>query len=90
MLWSVISHYPTRFTRSILREWCSHDGLLKKVDKSKDKRPSKLSRTVYHLTNKAKHFLANQHIWPNSAVNAPNVGLNSHNEQAIEVIVQGI
>ena len=90
MLWSVISHYPTRFTRSILREWCSHDGLLKKVDKSKDKRPSKLSRTVYHLTNKAKHFLTNQHIWPNSAVNAPNVGLNSHNEQAIEVIVQGI
>ena len=90
MLWSVISHYPTRFTRSILREWCSHDGLLKKVDKSKDKRPSKLSRTVYHLTNKAKHFLANQHIWPNSAVNAPSVGLNSHNEQAIEVIVQGI
>lgn len=40
MLWSVISHYPTRFTRSILREWCSHDALLKKVDKSKDKRPS--------------------------------------------------
>ena len=90
MLWSVICHYPTCFTRSILREWISYDGLLKKIDKPKTKRPSNLSRAIYHLTNNAKLFLAKNDIWPTSAVNAPNIGFNSHNEQAIEVIVQGI
>ena len=90
MLWSVICHYPTCFTRSILREWISYDGLLKKIDKPKTKRPGNLSRAIYHLTNNAKLFLAKNDIWPTSAVNAPNIGFNSHNEQAIEVIVQGI
>lgn len=90
MLWSVINHYPTCFTRSILREWTSYNALLKKVDKPKASKPSVLSRTVYHLTNTAKRFLADRNIWPDNAVTAPNIRLNSHNEQAIEVMVQGI
>lgn len=33
MLWSICCHYPTSLTRSILREWCSFGGLVKKVPK---------------------------------------------------------
>ena len=90
MLWSICCHYPTSLTRSILREWCSFGGLVKKVPKSKRRIKKSISRTVYSLSKSGKEFLVQHHYWNPEALNSPSISFNSHNEQAIEVIVQGL
>lgn len=90
MLWSICSHYPTILTRSILREWCSYGGIMKKVGKSKKQTTNSLLRTVYILNKNGRQLLVDQHLWTKEASESPIISLNSHNEQAIEVIVQGL
>lgn len=87
MLWSSLLRYPTCFTRSILREWSEYGGLIKVSQKAK---ASTTTQTTYSLTNNAKAFLIQKNLWPASYANDPNVSINSHNEQAIEAMVQGI
>ncbi|QDR73599.1 hypothetical protein FOD75_10910 (plasmid) [Limosilactobacillus reuteri] len=91
MLWSVCVQYPVTLTPLILAKWCKRGGLLRKVEKpTKSSSKNQLNRPVYLLTNKAKDFLVRQGLWQASWLSEEQVGLNSHNEQAIEVIVQGL
>lgn len=87
LLWSVINKIPSEFSKSILSTWCTYDGLLKFVHKSSSTSPSAIKRSVYVLTSSAKNWLDELGILPNSD---DLISINSHNEQAIEVIVQGL
>lgn len=91
MLWSVCVHYPTVFTASILREWCKRGGLLYKMEKPKNTiAKGQLNRPVWLVSKYGKQYLAQQHLWDPTWANEPVTGLSNHNEQAIEVMVQGL
>lgn len=87
LLWSVINKVPSEFSKSILSTWCTYDGLLKFVHKSSSTSPSAIKRSVYVLTSSAKKWLDELDVLPASD---DLMSINSHNEQAIEVIVQGL
>lgn len=90
MLWSVCVHYPTTFTRSILREWCSYGGILKKHEKSPSSKKSGILYTAYSLTDNGKAFLLKHAYLSAEELAVDTVSVNSHNLQAIEVVVQGL
>lgn len=90
MLWSVCVHYPTTFTRSILREWCSYGGILKKHEKSPSSKKSGILYTAYSLTDNGKTFLLKHAYLSAEELAVDTVSVNSHNLQAIEVVVQGL
>lgn len=87
LLYSVIQRYPSVLSHIILSEWCSFSGLLQKRPKPKSSSSSNVTHAVYIPTNSCRAHLQEQHI-PVSMVN--DVAVNSHNEQAIEVIVQAL
>lgn len=78
---------PSVLSHTILSEWCSFSGLLQKRPKPKSSSSSNVTHAVYIPTNSCRAYLQEQHI-PVSMVN--DVAVNSHNEQAIEVIVQAL
>lgn len=91
MLWSLCKRYPTTFTRSILREWSEFGGLIKVSRKQTNSRSKNtVIRTCYALTRNGREFLINQGIYPSEYATEPDVSVNSHNEQAIETVVQGL
>ncbi|KRL89327.1 hypothetical protein FC43_GL001776 [Limosilactobacillus ingluviei DSM 15946] len=90
MLWSVCVHYPTTFTRSILREWCSYGGILKKHEKSPSSKKSGILYTAYSLTDNGKAFILKHAYLSAEELAVDTVSVNSHNLQAIEVVVQGL
>lgn len=90
MLWSVCVHYPTTFTRSILRDWCSYGGILKKHEKSPSSKKSGIVYTAYSLTDNGKTFLLKNAFLSAEELAVDTVSVNSHNLQAIEVVVQGL
>lgn len=90
MLWSVCVHYPTTFTRSILREWSSYGGILKKHEKSPSSKKSGIVYTAYSLTDNGKSFLLKNAFLSAEELAVDTVSVNSHNLQAIEVVVQGL
>ena len=90
MLWSICVHYPTTFTRSILREWCSYGGILKKHEKSPSSKKSGILYTAYSLTDNGKAFLLKHAYLSAEELAVDTVSVNSHNLQAIEVVVQGL
>lgn len=87
MIWSVILKSPSIFSKSTLSSWTSYDGLLKCVPKSKAKSLSSVKRSVYVLTPSSKKWLAANGFIDHSD-DIPHI--NSHNEQAIETVVQGV
>ena len=87
LLYSVVQRYPSVLSHSILSEWCSFSGLLQKRPKPKSSSSSNVTHAVYIPTNSCRAYLQEQHI-PVSMVN--DVAVNSHNKQAIEVIVQAL
>lgn len=87
LLYSVVQRYPSVLSHTILSEWCSFSGLLQKRPKPKSSSSSNVTHAVYIPTNSCRAYLQEQHI-PVSMVN--DVAVNSHNEQAIEVIVQAL
>ncbi|QNQ82990.1 hypothetical protein FP435_00365 (plasmid) [Lactobacillus sp. PV037] len=84
ILWSVVQRYPTTFSRAILKQWCSYDGLLKYTPKS---HTQKINHAYYVLTNSAKKWLNELGLL---ALSKETVSVNSHNEQAIESLIQGL
>ena len=87
LLWSVINKTPSEFSKSILSSWCTYDGLLKLVHKSSSSSPAAVKRSVYVLTSSAKRWLDSLGFLPASD---DLISINSHNEQAIEVVVQSL
>ncbi len=87
MLYSVVQHYPTRFFHPILLKWTQYSGLLQKRKKPRTFTSTSVIRNVYIPTKICRTFLNN-----NGFVlgDDPLVAVNSHNEQAIEVIVQSL
>lgn len=87
MLYSIVQHYPTRFFHPILLKWCQYSGLLQKKKKPLHPSSSSVLRNVYIPTKNCRAFLnANGFVLGDD----PLVAINSHNEQAIEVVVQGL
>ena len=87
MLYSIVKHYPTVLSHHILTDWCRYSGLLKKVKKSKLTTASSVLHTVYIPTKICRTFLnENGFVLGDD----PLVAVNSHNEQAIEVVVQSL
>lgn len=89
MIWSTCTGYPTKFASSILSNWASFGGLIKVSVNSKETKNA-LNRTVYSLTNNGKQFLIDNGIWTEDYKTDKPISLNNHNEQTIEVIVQGL
>lgn len=87
MIWSVIQHYPANFPKSTLTNWCSFDGLIKVIKRSSDKKKSSVIRTTYKLTNSANKWLNDLNVL---VASDDSMSVNSHNEQAVEVVVQGL
>lgn len=87
MLWSVANGLPSTFSKSILNSWVTYDGLLKLVPKEHTKSLAAVSRAVYTLTPSGRKWLDKLGI---SKLTNESIRINSHNEQAIEVIVQGL
>lgn len=87
LIWSVIKHYPCIFPKSLLKVWCSYDGLLKAIKPTKNKTYSSVIRITYKLSTSATKWLDKLGIL---SLNNELFSVNSHNEQAIEVIVQGL
>lgn len=87
MLYSIVKHYPTMLSHHILDDWCRYSGLLKKVKKSKLTTASSVLHTVYIPTKICRTFLNDNSF---SLGDDPLVAVNSHNEQAIEVVVQSL
>ena len=87
MLYSVVQHYPTRFFHPILLKWTQYSGLLQKRKKPRTFTSTSVIRNVYIPTKICRTFLND-----NGFVlgDDPLVAVNSHNEQAIEVIVQSL
>ena len=87
MLYSVVQGYPVLFPRTILSKWCQYSGLLLKRPKSKATTASAVPRSIYIPTKACRTFLSQQGI----ALGTDSlVAVNSHNEQAIEVVVQSL
>lgn len=87
MLYSVVQGYPVLFPRTILSKWCQYSGLLLKRPKSKATTASAVPRSIYIPTKACRTFLSQQGI---ALGTDPLVAVNSHNEQAIEVVVQSL
>lgn len=87
LIWSVIKHYPCIFPKSLLKVWCSYDGLLKAIKPTKNKTYSSVIRITYKLSTSATKWLDKLGVL---SLNNELFSVNSHNEQAIEVIVQGL
>lgn len=87
MLYSVVQHYPTRFFHPILLKWAQYSGLLQKRKKPRTITSTSVIRNVYIPTKICRTFLND-----NGFVlgDDPLVAVNSHNEQAIEVVVQSL
>ncbi|KAA8793340.1 hypothetical protein [Lactobacillus crispatus] len=87
MLYSVVQHYPTRFFHPILLKWTQYSGLLQKRKKPRTITSTSVIRNVYIPTKICRIFLND-----NGFVlgDDPLVAVNSHNEQAIEVVVQSL
>ena len=87
MLYSVVQHYPTRFFHPILLKWTQYSGLLQKRKKPRTITSTSVIRNVYIPTKICRTFLND-----NGFVlgDDPLVAVNSHNEQAIEVVVQSL
>ncbi|TDM68866.1 hypothetical protein CEF01_10925 [Lactobacillus crispatus] len=87
MLYSVVQHYPTRFFHPILLKWIQYSGLLQKRKKPRTITSTSVIRNVYIPTKICRTFLND-----NGFVlgDDPLVAVNSHNEQAIEVVVQSL
>ena len=87
MLYSVVQHYPTRFFHPILLKWTQYSGLLQKRKKPHTITSTSVIRNVYIPTKICRIFLND-----NGFVlgDDPLVAVNSHNEQAIEVVVQSL
>lgn len=91
MLWSLCKRYPVCFAPSILSKW-SQFGALIKVSKKPISKNSKnaVTRTTYSLTTNGRSFLIDNKVWPADYDEQPDISVNSHNEQAIEALVQGL
>ena len=87
LLYSIVKQYPTMLSHHILDDWCRYSGLLKKVKKSKLTTASSVLHTVYIPTKICRTFLNDNGF---SLGDDPLVAVNSHNEQAIEVVVQSL
>lgn len=87
LLYAVTQRYPTQLARSIISKWCSYSGLLSKKSKTSSNNVSQVNHTVYVPTINCRQFLQNNgyNVAPDNAV-----AVNSHNEQAIEVVVQAL
>ena len=87
MLYSVVQHYPTRFFHPILLKWTQYSGLLQKLKKPRIITSTSVIRNVYIPTKICRSFLnENGFVLGDD----PLVAVNSHNEQAIEVVVQSL
>ena len=87
MLYSVVQHYPTRFFHPILLKWTQYSGLLQKRKKPRIITSTSVIRNVYIPTKICRSFLnENGFVLGDD----PLVAVNSHNEQAIEVVVQSL
>ena len=89
LLWSAIVKYPTSLSPSILSKWCGYNSLCNMVPISAKRKNKKLKmlHTTITLTNQARKWLADINVLPYSYDYS---AINSHNEQAIETIVQSI
>lgn len=89
LLWSVIVKYPTSLSPSILSKWCSYNGLcnLIPISAKRSNKKENLLHTTVTLTNQARKWLADINILPYTYDHS---AINSHNEQAIETIVQSL
>lgn len=94
LLWSVIQQYPTTFSHTILSKWTVYDGLLNfvpisanlNINRSK-RNTTAASHNCYVLSNSCSKWLAQLNILP---ISWDNTSINSHNEQAVETIVQSL
>ena len=87
MLYSVVQHYPTRLFHPILLKWTQYSGLLQKRKKPRIITSTSVIRNVYIPTKICRSFLnENGFVLGDD----PLVAVNSHNEQAIEVVVQSL
>ena len=87
MLYSVVQHYPTRFFHPILLKWTQYSGLLQKRKKPRTITSTSVIRNVYIPTKICRTFLNDNGF---ILGDDPLVAVNSHNEQAIEVVVQSL
>lgn len=85
MLYSVVQHYPSTLSRTILSKWTAYNSLIQKLDKSSSSNTVK--RVVYIPTKRCRQFLQDNGF-PVSFNNL--VSVNYHNIEAIEVVVQAI
>lgn len=94
MLWSVVQQYPTTFSHTILSKWSGYDGLLNFVPISASlninrsrRSTTAASHNCYILSTSCSKWLDKLNILPSSW---DNTSINSHNEQAVETIVQAL
>lgn len=94
MLWSVIQQYPTTFSHTILSKWTVYDGLLNfvpisaslNINRSK-RATTAVSHNCYVLSSSCSKWLNEINVLP---LSWDNTAINSHNEQAVETIVQSL
>ncbi|MES5123319.1 hypothetical protein ABVC46_02020 [Lactobacillus crispatus] len=89
LLWSVIVKYPTSLSPSILSKWCRYNGLcnLIPISAKRTNKKENLMHNTITLTNQARKWLASIDVLPYSFDRS---AINTHNEQAIETIVQSL
>lgn len=85
MLYSIVQHYPTSFFHPILLKWTQYSGLFQKRKKPRTFTSTSVIRNVYIPTKTCRTFLNENGF---SLGDDPLVAVNSHNEQAIEVVMQ--
>lgn len=87
LLYSIYQRYPSQIPFSILSKWTGYSGLLLKQSKSATKGLSKKPGAIYRPTKKCRELL---HSLGYPVALASSTQINSHNEQAIQVVVQSL
>lgn len=87
ILYSIVQHYPTRFFHPILLKWTQYSGLLQKRKKPLTTSSASVMHKVYIPTKSCRSFLNENGF---DIGDDPLVAVNSHNEQAIEIVVQSL
>ena len=87
MLWSTVKHEYLSFPRSTLRKWIDSYHLLKSNNYHSLKSAKRPMHSFFTLGRNGRRLLLQRNI---VLTNTSLIGLNSHNEQAIETIIQAM
>lgn len=87
MLWSTVKHEYLSFPRSTLRKWIDSYHLLKSNNYHSLKSAKRPMHSFLTLGRNGRRLLLQRNI---VLTNTSLIGLNSHNEQAIETIIQAM